>query len=297
MLTFREVARLRSFSRAAEELSLTQSAVSQQVAALERQAGLRLMQRGRAGVQLTPAGETLLEHASALADRLELAGRQLEDDASLQRRVLRVGAFPSALATIVPIAIARLAAGDADVDVQLSEGRLEDLAVGVRRGDLHVALCFQDAAERRREHEGTRRYELIDEPMVLALPARHRLSRRGAVRVADLADDAWVAPSRDGLVANACRAAGFEPRITILTSDPLAIRAVVRAGLAVTMTSRLLAGQLHGLRIAPIDGAAPRRTLYALLPAAGARALDLTLLHEIEAAAREGWPEAPGSPE
>src|ERR671939_296468 len=96
LITFREAARRRSFSRAAESLSLTQSAVSQQIAALERQLGVQLMRRGRGGVQLTPAGERLLEHASAVADRLELAGAQMRDLAAGERRELRVGAFPSA---------------------------------------------------------------------------------------------------------------------------------------------------------------------------------------------------------
>ena len=285
VLTFREVARLRSFSLAAEELALTQSAISQQIAALERQIGLTLMRRGRGGVQLTPAGETLLEHASALADRVELAGRQLEELASLNRRELRVGAFPSALATLLPAAVARIAGGG-ELDVRLSEGRVDELAAGVRGGDLHMAVCFQDAAEPWREQEGTRRRDLMEEPMVLALPPRHRLARRRALRLADLAGDRWVAPSREGLVARACRAAGFEPRITILTSDPLAIRAVIHTGLAVTMASRLLAGQLHGVRIAGIDGTPPRRALYVLLPDAGARAIERALPRELELVAR-----------
>jgi len=122
--------------------------------------------------------------------------------------------------------------------------------------------------------------------MVLALPPRHRLARPRTLRLADLAGEPWVVPSRDGLVARACRAAGFEPHIAILTSDPLAIRAVVHAGLAVTMTSRLLAGQLHGVRIVGVDGTPPRRALYAVLPDSGARAIDLALVRELEAAAR-----------
>src|SRR3712207_4984339 len=105
LLTFREVARQRSFSRAAEELSLTQSAVSQQIAALERQIGLQLIHRGRGAMQLTAAGETLLGHASALAERVELAANQLGGLASEEARELRVGAFPSALATLLPAAV------------------------------------------------------------------------------------------------------------------------------------------------------------------------------------------------
>src|ERR671932_1297869 len=108
VLTFREVARLGSFSRAAESLSLTQSAVSQQVAALERQIGARLLLRGRGGLRLTAAGEGLLAHADVVAERLRLADRQLADLAAEDRRAMRVGAFPSALATIVPLAVTRL---------------------------------------------------------------------------------------------------------------------------------------------------------------------------------------------
>ena len=79
LLTFREVALHGSFSRAAESLSLTQSAVSQQVAALERQVGTRLLERGRGELRVTPAGEDLLAHAHVVAERLRLADRQLAD--------------------------------------------------------------------------------------------------------------------------------------------------------------------------------------------------------------------------
>lgn len=281
MLTFREVARQQSFSRAAEVLSLTQSAVSQQIAGLEQQLGVPLMERGRGGIRLMPAGERLLEHASALADRVDLAGVQLAELAAAEHRTLRIGAFPSALATLVPAAVARLVSRIPDVDIRLREGRLAELAEAVRSGELHVAVCFQDAHAARREHDGTRRHELFDEPMVLALPPRHRLARRKSVSLADLAGEPWTAPSRHGLIARACREAGFDPRITIQTSDPLAIGAVVRAGLAVTMTPQLLAGQLPGVRILSVGEPRPRRTVYALLPDHGARALDHELLTEL----------------
>lgn len=285
LLTFGAVARHRSFSRAAGELSLTQSAVSQQVAALERQIGARLLHRGRGGVELTPVGEHLLVHATALVERVELAQNQLEEIVAKEQRELRVGAFPSAMATIAPRAVARLIERHGTLDARLTEGRVEELAAGVRAGALHVALAFQDAAAPRREHEGTRRRDLLEEPMVLVLPPDHRLARRRSLRVADLAAERWTAPSRDGLVARACRAAGFEPHITILTSDPLAIAELVGVGLAVTMTSRLLATRMAGVRTVAIAGTPPHRVLYALLPDHGVRPLDMELLGELELAA------------
>src|SRR5918994_708201 len=100
LLTFREVARLGSFSRAAEELSLTQPAVSQQILSLERQIGIRLIDRGPGGVGLTAPGELLLRHADAVAGRLRLANEQLGAFVAEERRHLSIGAFPSAIATI-----------------------------------------------------------------------------------------------------------------------------------------------------------------------------------------------------
>src|SRR3954470_11473265 len=98
LLTFREVARARSFSAAARALALTQPAVSQQVAALERQLGVRLLDREPGGLRLTEAGTVALEHADAIAGRLALAGTQLGELAGAGRTTVRVGAFPSALA-------------------------------------------------------------------------------------------------------------------------------------------------------------------------------------------------------
>ena len=281
VLTFREVALHGSFSRAGEALSLTQSAVSQQIAALERQAGTRLLERGRGELRVTSAGEQLLAHANVVSERLRLADRQLADSAASE---LRIGAFPSALATIVPVAVSALLRTRPELRVAVEEGRLDDLAAGVRAGRLHLALGFQDAAAPRAEHAGLGRRDLMEEPMVAVLPPRHRLARRRVIDLADLAGDLWTAPSRDGLVARACRAAGFEPRIAFLTADPLAIRAFVTSGLAVTLSSRLLAGQLHGGHIAAVRGEPARRTLYALLPETGAREIDRAMVDELAAA-------------
>src|SRR6266545_4401342 len=132
LLTFREVARQGSFSRAGEALALSQPAVSQQVGALERELGTALLVRGRSGTVPTPAGELLLAHADALAARLELADTQMD---------------------------------------ALVEGER-----GVQAGRLHAAVCFQDASAPRREHEGMRRADLAEDPMVAVLPADHRLA-------------------------------------------------------------------------------------------------------------------------
>jgi DNA-binding transcriptional LysR family regulator len=272
VLTFREVARLGSFSRAAEALSLTQPAVSQQVAALERQAGAQLLERGPGGLALTPAGELLLAHADVVADRLELAAGQLAELAGHAARELRVGAFPSALATRVPQALARLTAERPEVEADVAEGTTDELVERVRAGAVHVAVCFQDAAAPRREHEGTERAELGEEPFVALLPPGHRLAGGGPLRLGQLAGETWVAPSREGIIARACEAAGFTAPIRYVSRDPLANRGLVIAGLAVTISPAELAAEFAGIAVEPLrDG--PRRDVYALLPASGASPL------------------------
>ena len=288
LLTFREVARRRSFSRAAEALSLTQSAVSQQVAALERQLGTRLLDRRPGGLRLTSTGEQLLEHASAIADRLTLADAQLAEEVAAERRELRIGAFPSALATIVPASVSTLLATAPDLQVSVTEGRTGELARGVRDGSLHLAVAFQDAHEARQEHPGTRRHDLFTEPMVAALPPGHRLRRRDPIALPDLAHDPWTAPSREGLIARACARAGFSPRIAYLSSDPLSIRAIIAAGLAVALTPRLLAAHLQGVHIATVHDQPAQRDVYALLPDTGARTTDEQLIAALTDAARPG---------
>jgi DNA-binding transcriptional LysR family regulator len=279
LLTFRAVAHAGSFSGAARELALTQPAVSQQVAALERELGERLFVRGPGGPSLTPAGELALEHADALAERLALADAQLGELRD-ESRPLRLGAFPSAMATVVPDAIARLGGRR----VEAVEGPIAQLTEEVAAGRVHLALCFQDAAAPPREHPRLTRHELGVEPFVAAVGPDHRLARRRTLRLRELARDPWSAPSSRGLIRNACVAAGFEPDIAFLTRDVLAIRALVAGGLAVTLTSRLIARHLEGPRFVQLRDEPPRRALYALTPRAGTRAAAREFLDAVRAA-------------
>jgi DNA-binding transcriptional LysR family regulator len=287
LLTFREVARHESFSRAAEALALTQPAVSQQVAALEREIGAPLLHRRPGGLALTDTGTLLLAHADALSARLSAVDTQLAELRAERTARLRVGAFPSALATIVPDAIAARRAVEPDAAFEASEGSSADVAARVRDGSLHVGVCFEDAGAPPREHPDVRRHELGLEPMEAAVGPRHALAGRSRIRLEALADEAWTVPSPDGLVYRACVAAGFEPRIEYLTSDPLAIRGLVAAGLAVALTPRLLAGQLDGIRTIRLTGDVPSRRLYALTPAVGARPRAGAFVDALRAAAKE----------
>jgi DNA-binding transcriptional LysR family regulator len=271
LLTFREVAHRRSFSRAAEALALTQPAVSQQVAALERQLGVRLLDRGPGGPAPTEAGALLLAHADAIAERLTQADAQLAELVGAERATLRIGAFPSALGSIVPEAIAQLHEQRPELQVEAIEGSAQDNGAAVAAGELHVAVCFQDLAAPRHAPDGTERHELGEESMLALLPADHPLAGRPGIALSALADETWTAPSRDHLVYRACVAAGFEPRISYVCRDPLAIGEIVGSGLAVTLAPELLAGRLAGVAMVPLETGVPRRALYALTAASGVR--------------------------
>jgi DNA-binding transcriptional LysR family regulator len=282
LLTFREVARQRSFSRAGEALALTQPAVSQQVAALEKQLGVRLLDRGPGGPTPTEAGALLLAHADAVADRLSQAGAQVAELAAAERETLRVGSFPSALATLIPDAIVRLRERMPDVQVEAGEASGEELGAMVAAGELHAAVCFQDAEQPPRRPEGTERHELGREAMLAVMAEDHPLATRERVRVADLAEETWTAPSREALLYRTCVAAGFEPRISFVTRDVLAARGLVASGLAVTLMPALLASGLPGIAMVPLEGLQPFRSLYALTPAAGARRAALAFLDALQ---------------
>src|SRR5919202_524708 len=126
MRVLREVAVRGSFSAAAEALSFTQSAISQQIAALERETGTTLVQRNARGVRLTEAGEALVRHTEAILARLSEAEAELEAIAGLRGGRLRLGAFESAAATLMPLAIAAFRERHPGVELSLTLCESED---------------------------------------------------------------------------------------------------------------------------------------------------------------------------
>jgi DNA-binding transcriptional LysR family regulator len=286
VLTFRAVAHQRSFSRAARELALSQPSVSNQVAALEREIGARLLHREPGGLRLTREGDILLEHADAIAERFQLAAEQLAVAAHAQRTRLRIGAFPTALAGLVPTAIARLRDRHPDTKVTVDEGG-DDLLARVRAGELHLALAFQDSSLSRAEPAGLERRDLLHEQFMIALAPDHRLAQRPKVRLADLSDDDWTAATTDGLIVRACQAAGFTPNLVSITHDQLAIRALISQRLAVTLAPQLLADAFKDLTLRPIAGPSPARDVYALLPPGNRHPLVAPTLDALNATAAD----------
>src|ERR1700735_1378729 len=168
----KEVAYRGSFSAAAEELSYTQSAISQQIAALEVEAGMALLERRPRGVSLTAAGQMLIGHAEGILARLEAAEASLAEIAGLRGGRLRMASFPTAGATLMPLAIATFRASYPDVELTLAEGEPAQVVPRLGAGELDLALLFEFAGESPLPADMTRT-ELLEDPMYLALPRAH----------------------------------------------------------------------------------------------------------------------------
>jgi DNA-binding transcriptional LysR family regulator len=267
LLTFRAVAHARSFSRAAEQMSLTQPSVSNQITLLETEVGVRLLERGRGGLRLTDAGAVLLEHADDVAWRLELADTQLASFAGERREHVRVGAFPTALASFVPAAVARLRDAHDDLRLRLGEVTPSTLEARFLGGEFDVAISYQDETTERRELRGAERIDLMHDTFLVGLPPDHRLAgAASAISLTELADEDWIVASKDGFLAQACRDAGFDPRIVATTSEPLATRGLILRGIGVGWVPSLLAGDYSGVAIRPVREPVRGRDIYALLP-------------------------------
>ncbi len=237
-----EVAKRGSFSAAAEQLSYTQSAVSQQVATLEAETGMTLLERHARGVRVTPAGQALVEHAEGILARLEAAETELSAIAGLRAGRLRMASFPTAGATLMPLAIATFRAGYPDIELTLAEGEPEEIAPRLRAGEFDLALLFE-FEEPEAGMDSLTRVELLKDPLYLALPRDHRLAVKGGLRLAELRGEAWVQTSRQSPcarhVVRSCHAAGFEPNVAFESDDYQTVQGLVAAGVGVALIPEL----------------------------------------------------------
>ena len=269
-----EVARRGSFSAAAQALAYTQSAVSQQIAALETQTGVKLLERHARGVRLTAAGHTLVRHAEGILAGLDAAEAALSAVAGLRGGRLRMASFPTAGATLMPLAIATFRAAYPDVELTLAEGEPEEIVPRLRAGELDLALLFDFAGETALG-DGMRQAELLEDPMYLALAREHPLAGKHSLRLADLAREAWIQTSSSSPcarhVVRCCHAAGFEPSVTFESDDYQTVHGLVAAGVGVALIPELaLSSAREDTVIRALSPRPPVRRVIAAVPA-GAR--------------------------
>src|SRR6202051_3875825 len=270
----REVAYRGSFSATADALSYTQSAVSQQIAALEAEAGMTLLERHARGVSLTAAGQTLVGHAEGILARLEAAESALSAIAGLRSGRLRMASFPTAGATLMPLAIATFRSSYPDVELTLAEGEPEEIVPRLRAGELDLALLFEFDGEQPLGQD-LARSPLLEHPMYLALPREHRLAKKAKLRLSELQREAWVQTSSSSPcarhVVRCCHAAGFEPSVSFESDDYQTVQGLVASGVGVALIPELaLSIVREDIVIRALSPRPPVRQVIAAAPA-GAR--------------------------
>ena len=264
-----EVARQGSFSAAAEALGYTQPAVSRQIALLEAEVGALLVRRVPQGAVLTDAGALLVERGKAILASLADAETELRSLAGLDGGRLRMAAFASASATIVPLAVARFRERHPAVELSIIMADPDQALPKVRAGELDLALSHDELSN---GQGGFQAINLFDDPMYVAMPPHHPLAAAATVRLEDFAQEQWMLATTatcpdSRLFLRACHAAGFEPRIAFQNDDYNAILGFVSAGVGVALIPDMVC---RGLRddvvVRPTVPAAPARPIAAVLP-------------------------------
>jgi DNA-binding transcriptional LysR family regulator len=265
----REVAQLGSFTAAAGSLGYTQSAVSRQVAALETVAGRRLFDRGRAGVDLTPAGARLLVRAVRILDELDAAAREAAGKPTATAPV-RLGAFATAAAGLVPKALASL---PREFEVVLREGTTPALTRALRAGTLDLAVLALVPPFRPLDSEAPplALTTLSERDLVVAMPAGHPLARAQAVEVEQLEGQVWVASRSDAgdSLLGVWPGLRERPNVRYVVRDWLAKLQIVAAGLAITTLAPVAIDVLpRGINVVGVRGEPQetRRLVLARLP-------------------------------
>jgi DNA-binding transcriptional LysR family regulator len=236
MRALKEVASRGSLSAAAEALDYTQPAISQQIAALEREVGTRLLERGTRPARLTDAGSALVAHTEAVLARLDDAERELDEIKGLRAGRLRLASFSTAMATLVPRALVVFDERHPDVQVSVVEDNLQGVIARLGRWELDLGLIYEHEALHEPNVELERVY-LFDEPFELLLPHAHRFAGRRSLRLDQLSEETWIGGigAYQHILLHSCQGAGFEPHVAYRTDDYRAIQAFVAAGLGVAM--------------------------------------------------------------
>lgn len=264
---FRAAVRSGSLGEAARTLGYTQSAVSRHIAALEAEYGIPLLERGPAGVRSTPYGERLLHHVDAILAHDDQLRREFDGVRRGALGHITVGAFPTAVAGIIPAALNALQQERPDTTLSLIEATTPALIEHVGRGDVDVAVVTDGPglpASLDRTH-------LLDEHLLVAVGRSHRFARRRSVFLRDVAGDTFITGSDtdENALLRAHRLDDFRPRSQIVVADWIGKFACVAAGIGIALVPQLVTPALPaGVTVLKLrDEQAPYRRVVAITDA------------------------------
>lgn len=258
---FVKTVELASLTRAAQELGLTQSAVSHIVAGMEAELGVPLLKRSRTGARLTPEGERLLPCLREIVAQEQLLRRTAEELRTELRGKIRVGTFTSVATHWLPGMMMEFQQAHPEVDFQLFNGDYHDVDTWLADGSVDLAFIALPA------RLSCKCVALYEDALMAVLPRDHPLSDGAVCRVADVAREGFITllESSDHDIRRALDAVGRKANIRFSTKDDYAVIAMVRQGLGVSiMPSLLLRGNTEGVAIRPLDPPVSRTIALAI---------------------------------
>jgi DNA-binding transcriptional LysR family regulator len=277
------VARAGSLAGAADALGYSASAISQQVAALERETAFVLLERRARGVVLTEAGRILVQHAETILADVDAAELALAELRGSRGGRLRISAFPTVAATVLPPAVDAFRARLPGVAMQVREISPNDAVTLVRRGELDLALTLDLTNSAGLSVEV---FDLFDDPVQVALHRDHPLARREELRLGDLARETWIdvprGKSGSNLLARACERAGFVPSVAFESDDYAVIGELVGSGVGVALLPDLARRpREESVTLVSLGPDAPRRTIQVVAQPAASRSGVATAMLEV----------------
>jgi len=266
----REVGRRGTIRAAAEAMSITPSAVSQQLRILEAEAGVALLEPVGRRIRLTAAGQMLVRHADAITSAIDAAEAELAASRTEITGSLRIAAFPTAARAVLPGAIAQLGRDHPRLTVTLRDLETAESLAALRLDEVDLAVVDEYDDATRIVEPAIELVVLSDDPLYVAVPGTPGPAA-GPVALRTLADEAWIMDTETsnirGAVERACARAGFEPKVRSVCRDYSVIIALVEAGLGVAILPGLaLRDRRIRARIAPLQPAMSRRVLVAVKP-------------------------------
>ncbi len=283
------VARYGSMTAAARQLTYTPSAVSQQIRKLESELGLQVLDRHVKGVDLTDAGQAVVNHVATIERELAALRDDLEDIAGARTGSLRLGTFPTFGASLLPFAITTFTKRHPGVVLSVRSSRRQGLLRLLYDREIEMAVLW-DYDWSRVDERGLTVQTLLFDTTQLVVSTEHPLARRSSVEVGELADDRWITRADEHPVVEVllrtCSRAGFDPTIAFEAHDYQEAQAMVAAGLGVALVPRLaLTGVRDDVRVLRLADDVPSRRIMvarsadrALTPAEEAMA---RILHEV----------------
>lgn len=257
-----------SIHRAADALGYTPSAVSQQLAKLERETRTKLVERRGRGIVLTDAARQLASTAARVLELVEEAELTLESQRGQAIGTLTIAAFPTAARGLLPPALAALIGDHPNLDVRVTESDPFEAVAAVNRGEIHVAVVHDWHNTPLSLPEGLSRRKLGSDPADVLVPATHRLAGKEFVRAEDLVGERWICQPAGSIchawLVRTMRRAGVEPDVTYSVAEYQTQLAMLARGIGIGLLPRLGRGPVpDGVVVLPLQPA-PSRRLYAV---------------------------------